>query len=330
MQIAVERLNGETLELEVTPETKMGEVKEQLKRMHTWEDELSRDTALVDLIIGDKKVMSQETVEELSLSEDSKVTVVFKSNVVQCSNKWGYGPDLDRDALAIVKIPDSATEIEAEAFMNSNRVAQVIIPRSVTGIGDGALQLRCSLVSVTIPDSVRWIADGAFYGCSALKEVTIPNSITHIGLQAFAGCSSLVTVNIPNSVTQLGHCAFESCTSLVSVNIADSVRWIADGAFYACRALTEVTIPNSIRYIGHNAFAGCSSLAAVNIPDSVTWIEPTAFADCYQLTLTAPARLLGSHVSKVCKMVAKNCGCGRCDWKWFLKGWVCPVRHKGQ
>ena len=43
MRILVEQLSGETLYLEVTAEMTMREVKEQLKRMHTWEDELSRD-----------------------------------------------------------------------------------------------------------------------------------------------------------------------------------------------------------------------------------------------------------------------------------------------
>ena len=83
MRISVEQLSGDTLELEVTPDTTVREVKEQLKGMHTWEDELSRDTTVVELLLGDKKVVNEETVKMLGLCHGSKVTVVFRKNVVQ-------------------------------------------------------------------------------------------------------------------------------------------------------------------------------------------------------------------------------------------------------
>ena len=308
MRILVEQLNGDTLDLEVTAEMTMSVVKEKLKGMRTWEDELSRRTALVELIVGDKKVINEETVEELGLCEDSKVAVVFRSNMVQCSNKRGLGPDLDPEAWVVVKIPDSETAIEANAFQGCWRIAKVIIPCSVTKIGDGAFRDCTSLVSVSIPDSVRWISNGAFLGCSALTEVTIPDSIKHMGRFAFLGCKSLQSVSIPNSMTQIQIRAFQSCNSL-----------------------TEVTIPHAVTQIGDHAFANCSSLTSVDIPDSVTTIRARAFANCNQLTLTAPARLLVGLARSTCwKIVAKECGCGRCDSSWFLKGWVCPVHQAGQ
>ena len=54
MRILVEQLNCETLGIEVTAEMTMREVK--------WEDELSRNTTVVELIVGDKQVMNEETV----------------------------------------------------------------------------------------------------------------------------------------------------------------------------------------------------------------------------------------------------------------------------
>ena len=307
MRILVEQLNGDTMELDVTPETTVREVKEELKGMHKGEDELSRDTTVVELILGAKKVTNEETVEELGLCEDSKVTVVFKKHVVQCTNKSGFGPDLDPEALVVVENPDSASEIQAWAFDDCIQVAKVIIPSSVTRIGTWAFTHCISLVSVNIPDSVTWIADGAFCGCSALTEVIIPHSITHVGVQAFAHCSSLRSASIPDSVTQIGESAFAGCTSLVAVNI-----------------------PSSVTQIDVSAFEGCASLVSMTIPDSVTTIWDGAFDDCPQLTLTAPARLLGRHVSNVCKMVDNECGCGRCDWEWFLKGWVCTAHQSGE
>ena len=305
MRILVEQLNGGALDLEVTPKTTMREVKEQLKRMHTWEDELSRDTTVVELFIGEKKVMNAETVEELGLSDGSKVSVVFRKNVVQCSNKRSLGPDLDPEALVTVEIPHSEAEIEASAFEDCKRVAQVIIPSSVTRIGHGA-----------------------FRSCSALTEVTIPDSITQIGAQAFANCSALPRVSMPNSVTQINDCVFYDCTSLVNVNIPSSVTHIGYSAFAGCSSLVAVNIPDSVIEIGFSAFACCSSLTTVDIPDSVTDIGVFAFANCNQLTLTAPARL-GPKVGNGCKFVAKECGCGRCDWIWFRNGFTCAARVTG-
>ena len=67
MRILAEQLNGETLDLEATAEMTVRALKEQLKRMHTFEDELSSNTTVVEVILGDRKLMNEETVEELGL-----------------------------------------------------------------------------------------------------------------------------------------------------------------------------------------------------------------------------------------------------------------------
>ena len=315
-RILLEQLNGETLELEVTAEMTMRDVKEQVKRMHEWEDELSRDTTVVDLIMGDKKVMNEETVEELGLCDGLKVTVVFRKNVVKCTDGSDLSPDRDPEALVIVEIPDSETEIKARAFLECWQVAKVIIPSSVTRIREGAFRDCISLVTISIPDSV------AFQYCMRVAKVIIPSSGSDIGFEAFRGCSSLVSVDIPDSVTQISRGAFRGCTSLVTI-IPDSIRSIGDEAFADCSSLVTINIPDSVTEIGGGAFRNCGSLTRVDIPHSVTAIGKDAFTGCNRLTLTAPARLLSSDMGAGCKQVAKECGCGRCDWRWFHKGWVC-------
>ena len=307
MRILVEQLNGETFELEVTAEMTMTDVKEQVKWMHEWEDELSHDTTVVDLIIGDKKVTNEETVEERGLCDGSKVTVVFRNNVVQCSDKSGLSPDLDPETLVIVEIPDSEAAIKAQAFEGCRCVAKVIIPSSVSQIGECAFQHSSSLAAVNISDSVTQIGKRAFSSCTSLVTITIPNAVTLIDAQAFANCRSLTTINIPDSVMQIGAYAFTGCCWLASINI-----------------------PSSVTQIGDFAFNHCNSLISVDIPDSVTDIGRFTFNNCHRLTLTAPARLLSSQIGAGCKMVAKECGCGGCDWIWFREGWVCPERLAGE
>ena len=191
MRISVERLNGKTLVLEVTPEMRMREVKQQIKETQAWEDELSRDTTFVEVIFDNKKLGNDETVAAVGLSADSVVTVILRQNIARCSNKGGFGPDIDPQTLVVLEIPDSKVEVEVQAFEYCKLVASVIIP-----------------------SSVRRIGYYAFGGCSALRSVTIQNSVTQIGLYAFMNCASLTRVAIPDSVTQIENCAFEGCSQL--------------------------------------------------------------------------------------------------------------------
>ena len=118
--------------------------------------------------------------------------------------------------------------------------------------------------------------------------------------------------------------SFFNCKRVAKVIIPSSVTRIASGAFINCRSLV-VNMANSVKECGDYAFAGCCSLTRVDIPDSVRDIGLDAFFNCGQLTLTAPARLLNLKFSNVYKKVAKECGCGRCNWRWFLRGFVCSL-----
>ena len=101
-RISVDQLNGETLEIEVVPEMTMREVKRQLKKMHLWEDELTRDTTVVEVIVEDKKVANEETIAELGLSAESKITALFKQNVVRCSTGCDSTLEAHQEALVVV------------------------------------------------------------------------------------------------------------------------------------------------------------------------------------------------------------------------------------
>ena len=244
MHISVEQLNGETLVLEVTPETTMREVKRQIKDMHWWEDDLSRDTTFVEVIVGNKKLGNDETVAGAGLSEDSVVTGLLRQNIARCSSKDGIG-EIDPETLVIVEIPDSEVEIGRRAFRDCRAVAKVSIPSSVRRIGMSAFAGCSALRHVTIPNSVTQVENNAFEDCSSLTSVTIPDSVTQLEDYTFCGCASLTSITIPDSVTHIHNFAFKDCASFRSVTIADCVRWIASYAFEGCSQLT-LTAPASL------------------------------------------------------------------------------------
>lgn len=136
MRLSVEKLNGETLCIEV------------------------RDS---------------QTVAELGLSANPTVTAVLRENVVHCS-KWEDLSDDDPELSVVVKIrdsdqiegcafegcnrvtkviiSDSVRRIGSYAFRNCRSLISVTIPESVAYIGDCAFEGCSSLTHISIPGSV--------------------------------------------------------------------------------------------------------------------------------------------------------------------------------
>lgn len=159
-----------------------------------------------------------------------------------------------------VKIPNSVSEIEYNAFSYCSGVTSVVIPNTVTEIRS-------------------WV----FYDCSSLTGIEIPNSVTKIGGYAFSDCRGLTSVVIPQSVTSIGSGAFYDCSSLKNVEIPNSVTSIGDLAFNGCSSLNGIEIPNSITSIGYKTFADCNDLKTIYIGENVEWISGEAFEGSTQL-----------------------------------------------
>ena len=233
--------------------------------------------------------------------------------------------------LASISLPDTLTNIDAQAFWGTN-LRKLVIPYSVTNIGQRAFYgctaltnvtlgsglrdtgwgvfYRCtSLASITIPDNVTNIADSAFRDCSNLTSVVIGTGVESIGGTAFYNCSSLESVSIPDSVTHIGDQAFMHCTSLSDLTIGDGLTEIGPSVFYYCTNLTSVTIGNGVTNIGAGAFYACYSLSRVKIPDNVTAIGTNAFVASGLKTLVVPAswegtdKLDGVWLPSGCKVV---------------------------
>ena len=182
-----------------------------------------------------------------------------------------------------VTLPDSVTEISADAFFMCSGLTSINIPDAVNMIGNRAFYGCEGLKSITIPDSVTEVEDTVFYNCSGLESVTISSSATKIGENAFSDCSSLTSVTIPDSVESIENSAFSRCSSLTSVTIPDSVKSIGENAFANCENLKSETISNSLERIQKHAFYKCSSLTSVTVPESVEAIDAVAFYECTSL-----------------------------------------------
>lgn len=204
-----------------------------------------------------------------------------------------------------IKLPQSITEIQAEAFTGCNNLVEVsYMPESCLKIGDYAFARCNQLNNIIIGAGVEEIGTGAFIE-SGLQSATIGNNVKTLGESAFARCTNLRDVNIGNSLKYIQRGAFYECTSLKSVTLPESLRYIygddndspsfsyyyADwyggyyyycnaGAFTNCYNLETLNIPYGLEYIGGNSFRNCSSLKELMLPESVKTISRYAFNGC--------------------------------------------------
>lgn len=222
--------------------------------------------------------------------------------------------------ITSVTIPDSVTEIGANAFAGCTNLTSVnyigdwsklTIQSGNPAVQDAAneqlfdfkfilnntavivTRYNGTAADVTIPSRykgkpVTMIDHAAFFN-SVVTSVTIPDSVTSIDDNAFGFCSQLTNISIPNSVTYIGFSAFAHCTSLKSITLPSSLSSISEALFSGCSQLTTIHIPDSVPSIQSYAFYHCRNLETIRIPVSVTLIETDAFAGCpSSMTVTYP------------------------------------------
>ena len=123
MNVPFRQLNGEAMVLEVMPDDTGRELKEWIKGCQPWDDEFTRKTTRVDIVVGPSRVLkNDETAADVGLSPESDATVVLKRNTVTCSHQGEFhqfGDEIDFESLFVVEIPSGATEIVPEAFQDA-------------------------------------------------------------------------------------------------------------------------------------------------------------------------------------------------------------------
>ena len=249
-----------------------------------------------------------------TLEEDSKLSVTSDKFVVRTDGDekkliayYGIYPGL--------YTPRDVTEINRNAFMESDELTSIVITGNVKTIGTTAFVGCQKLADVMIQNGVETIGAQAFGNCVELSSVAIPASTTNIVCTAFSHCEGLKSIIvaennpvyrsegncifvresnevllgcsasvIPWGSTRIGNASFRYCLGLHSVSLPDTVLSIGDSAFIECYDLATVDLGNSMIQIGSEAFRFCKSLYSITIPKSVTGIGEGAFSDCYNLT----------------------------------------------
>lgn len=220
----------------------------------------------------------------------------------------------DNETIRTVTLPDTATRIFNEAFMNCTALESVK-GKGITQVEKNAF--TNSTISVFPFEQLTTISNNAFEGCKNLKDVNLANvttiqanafknasgleslncdKLTTLGVGAFAG-SDVKAVDFEN-LTTVSSNAFENCTSLSTASFPYA-KTISQNAFFNCSSLESISVPVA-KNIGANCFKGCS-LKKVFL-DRAEIIGNFAFADNKTLTVASlpKATSIGTYVFNGC------------------------------
>lgn len=227
-------------------------------------------------------------------------------------------------------IPDTVTQIGANAFYGCDSLTELAIPNSVVDIGESAFKRCTGLTDIILPDGIVKIPNDAFYECSSLVNVNIPDGVTEIGYRAFYNCKKTRDLALPETITKVGYQAFEGCWGVLRcvdlyaiylvcgsnshhilydytyfyeapASLHPDTVVIADSAF-ASANLTEVNIPDRVKVVGSRAFAECRKLSVVSLGNSVEMIGNNAFSGCNITGIELPdsVRYIGDSAFSDC------------------------------
>ena len=208
-----------------------------------------------------------------------------KDNVV------GQGLFAGCDRLEEVVLPNSATVIEKDAFLNCSSLTRLDLPLYTEEVTPSDGCTRLTGISIPATNTHYQSIDGVLFNADASEIVwfpmgksgdyTLPSSITSIGDHAFSRCH-ITKFTFPEGFKELGQGAFYG-SEVEEVITPSTLRLIPTAAFQSCPQLKTVRLGSGTELISDYAFDGC--------PLEHIYIEapypPVCNADAFSTSYTA-------------------------------------------
>lgn len=195
--------------------------------------------------VANAKSLANIYVSEFSENYSSIEGVLFNDSAsVICQYPGGR-------ADVAYYIPDSVTEVAAEAFMGSN-LQSIYLSSNVATLGDGWISGSTSLSEIVVDpeNQVYQSIDGALLNKSGSTLVRVPEGVEGEFI-------------VPENVKTIGNACFASCKKITNVEMADTVRRLDSDSFCYCTNLERLSLGSALTTIGAYAFYGDNKLSAL-------------------------------------------------------------------
>ena len=171
-------------------------------------------------------------------------------------------------SLTTVGIHDKLTKIGEAAFLECRELATfttedltaegveaekaVTIPDSVTEIGAQAFDSLSAMEKLSIGSGLKVINENTFANCSSLEELEFSDksSLETIAQRAFSAPVKLTSLTLPKGLIDIGYAAFYDATELAEIDLPDTLMHLSAFSFTGSKVYKEQwTNPDSNGFV---------------------------------------------------------------------------------
>lgn len=156
----------------------------------------------------------------------------------------------------------TVTQVGQEAFKEA-KIKEIKLPDSITKIEKEAFKMTNDLTHIILNDNLTQIGELAFIN-SGVTEINFPKGITNIDIRAFEECKSLSTIDFSScsKLEKINDQVFQFCSLLTNIVWPEqcNIKEIGYASFFNCVGLRRFTFPKTVTSIKASALYGCLNL----------------------------------------------------------------------
>lgn len=183
--------------------------------------------------------------------------------------------------LSNIKLASDITRIPANLYSRygGSTMKEITIPESVTEIDANAFANCSSLETLYYNPADCTIGNAAFAACGNLKEIRLGANVSTIPTNLYTENTSVQTVELPEQITAIAAFAFEGCTALENIKIGSGITKVGNGIlnnskWYDLQDNGDLYL--DYIYVGHKG--GIVENSTIRIQNGTTAVADGAFA----------------------------------------------------